>query len=170
MTTVIFVHGTDGRKAGYRVAFQQIEETLDQQKPELKLVPCLWGEEHGTKLKAGGASIPDYDSTGGGAKSNNQEDNSVLLWEQLYKELLDEIRLLSLRPIRGQTAVPGRATPSQELHNRVNQLAASETLRTQLKEARIAGVFDQAHQAITESKAYRRWLETASRPLEQEIM
>lgn len=167
MTTVIFVHGTGGRKAAYRLTFKQIEETLNQQKPDLKLVPCLWGEEHGTKLKADGASIPDYDSTGGGAESNNQEDNPVWLWEQLYKDPLSEIGLLSLRPIRGQTAVPGRATPSQELHNRVNQLAASETLRTQLKEARIAGVFGQAHQAITKSKAYERLLETASKPLDE---
>lgn len=170
MTTVIFVHGTGGRKAAYRLTFEKIEEILNQQRPDLKLVPCLWGEEHGTKLKAGGASIPDYGSTGGGAELNNQEDNPILLWEQLYKDPLYEIRLLSLRPMSRQTAVPGRATPSQELRNRVNQLTASETLRTQLKEARIAGVFDPAHQAITKSKAYGRLLDTASRPLEQDYV
>lgn len=167
MTTVIFVHGTGGRKAAYAITFKKIEENLNQRKPNIKLVPCLWGEEHGTKLKAGGVSIPDYDSTGGGAKPNNQEDNPVLLWEQLYKDPLYEIRLLSLKPILGEAGAPGTLNPYQELHNRVNQLTASETLRTQLEEARIAEVFDRAHQAITKSEVYGNFLRTASRPLDE---
>lgn len=162
------MHGTGSRKAEYRNTFEQIEKILNQRKPELKLVPCLWGEEHGTKLKAGGASIPDYNLTGGSANSNNLEDNPVWLWEQLYKDPLYEIRLLSLRPIHGQITVPGRATPSQEFRKRVDQLIASETLQIQLKEASITNVFEQAHQEITKSKAYRRLLETASRPLDED--
>lgn len=168
MTTVIFVHGTGGRKAAYAVTFQQIEKTLNQRKPDIKLVPCLWGEEHGTKLKAGGASIPDYNSTKGGTKSNNQEDNLNLLWEYLYKDPLYEIRLLSLRPIRGRATVPGKLTPSQELKRRVEQLTTSSSLRTQMENTEITEVFDQALKAVTESKPYERLLETASRPLDED--
>lgn len=81
MTTVIFVHGTGGRKDSYAVTFQQIEATLNDRKPEIKLVPCLWGEPLGTKLKAGGVSIPNYDST----RSNKKEDDRVRLWDKLYR-------------------------------------------------------------------------------------
>jgi len=168
MTTVIFVHGTGGREKAYAVTFQDIEDILQERKPDIKLVPCLWGEPHGTKLNSGGVSIPNYDLTGGIANSNDKEDDRVQLWEKLYKDPLYEIRLLSLRPIRGQAAVPGRLTPLQELRNRVQQLTASETLRIQLEKARIAEVFGPAHKAVTESSPYARLLETASRPLDED--
>lgn len=108
MTTVIFVHGTGGRKASYASTFQVIEDKLKELQPDLKLVPCLWGEYHGTKLNANGASIPKYDLTGGIANSNNEADQTVQLWKKLYEYPLYEIQLLSLRPIRGQSAVPGK--------------------------------------------------------------
>ncbi len=168
MTTVIFVHGTGGRKEAYAVTFQQIEDQLQERQPDIKLVPCLWGEPHGTKLNAGGASIPDYQRTGGTTNTDNKEEERVQLWKKLYEDPLYEIRLLSLRPIRGQAAVPGKLTPSQELRNRVKQVTVSQTLRTQLEKARIAEVFDPAHQAVIESKPYARLLETASRPLDED--
>ncbi|MBA3921736.1 MAG: hypothetical protein H0X31_08575 [Nostocaceae cyanobacterium] len=170
MTTVIFVHGTGGRKPAYAITFGDIEKKLSQLNPEIKLVPCLWGEPHGTKLNANGASIPEYDSTGGTAKSNNQEVSSVQLWEQLYKNPLSEILLLSFRLTRGQAAVPGKLTPSQKLRNKVNQLtAASSTLPTQLQQAGIAAdVFAQAHQAVTQSNPYNRLLDTASASLDED--
>ena len=163
MTTVIFVHGTGGRKDSYAVTFQQIEATLNDRKPEIKLVPCLWGEPLGTKLKAGGVSIPNYDST----RSNKKEDDRVRLWDKLYKDPLYEILLLSFRPIRGQPAVPGKLTSSRELGNRVEQFTASSELRSQLEKAGIAEVFEQARQEIRKSKPYGRLLETASRPLDE---
>jgi hypothetical protein len=168
MTTVIFVHGTGGRKEAYAVTFGQIEDQLKERKPNIKLVPCLWGEPHGTKLNAGGASIPDYELTGGTANLDNKEEERVQLWKKLYEDPLYEIRLLSLRPNRGQAAVPGKLTPSQELRNRVKQLTVSQTLRSQRENAKIADVFDQAHQVVTESKPYARLLETASRPLDED--
>jgi hypothetical protein len=167
MTNIIFVHGTGGRKEAYAVTFQKIEDEFKERKPDIKLIPCLWGELYGTKLNAGGVSIPNYDLTGGSTNSNKKEDNHVQLWEQLYKDSLYEIRLLSLKPIRGQAAVPGKLTPSQELRNRVKQLTASETLRTKLEEVRISEVFDSAYKAIIESSSYARLLETASRPLDE---
>lgn len=167
MTSIIFVHGTGGRKEAYAVTFQKIEDEFKERKPDIKLIPCLWGQLYGTKLNAGGVSIPNYDLTGGSTNSNEKEDNRVQLWEELYKDSLYEIRLLSLKPIRGQAAVPGKLTPSQELRNRVKQLTASETLRTKLEEVRISEVFDSAYKAITESTSYARLLETASRPLDE---
>jgi hypothetical protein len=167
MTSIIFVHGTGGRKEAYAVTFQKIEDEFKERKPDIKLIPCLWGELYGTKLNAGGVSIPNYDLTGGGTNSNDKEYNRVQLWEELYKYPLYEIRLLSLKPIRGQAAVPGKYTPSQELRNRVKSLTTSETLRTKLEKARIAEVFDSAYKKITESSSYARLLETASKPLDE---
>lgn len=168
MTTVIFVHGTGGRKDAYAVTFQHIEDQLQRLKKDIKLVPCLWGEPYGTKLNAGGVSIPNFNLTGGTANSDNLEEEGVQLWKKLYEDPLYEIRLLSLRPIRGQAAVPGKLTPSQELRNRVQQLTVSQMLQTQLEKAGIAEVFDQARMAVTKSKPYATLVETASRPLDED--
>lgn len=166
MTTVIFVHGTGGREVAYAQTFQKIEDTFSQRKADIKLVPCLWGEVYGTKLNAGGVSIPNYELTGGGTHANLEND-SVKLWDNLYQDPFYEIRLLSFRPIRGQAAVPGRQNPLQELHSRVQQLTASLTLKTQLEKAKIADVFDLALKEVTKSQEYARLLETASRPLDE---
>ncbi|MDJ0718376.1 MAG: hypothetical protein QNJ54_29810 [Prochloraceae cyanobacterium] len=169
MVTIIFVHGTGGRKKDYAITFQQIETILDKRKPEVKLVPCLWGEAHGTKLNARGASIPDYELTKGESKLSNQEDAQVLLWKELYRDSFYEIRLLGLRELQEQY-IPMGISPSQELNSRIEQLISCSELKTQLERFEIAKVFEQACQIVTgsESKLFERLLETASRPLEQE--
>lgn len=83
MTTAIFVHGTGGRKEAYAVTFEHIEAQLQQRNRKIKLVPCLWGESHGTKLNANGVSIPEYESTGGKAHLDNKEEARVQLWQEL---------------------------------------------------------------------------------------
>jgi len=103
MAKIIFVHGTGVRKAGYAEALKIIENNINknQQKfniSDINLAPCYWAGEHGTELKAGGASIPDYINTNGGANSDDNEQDSVKLWKQLYQDPLYEIRLLSLKP------------------------------------------------------------------------
>lgn len=171
MTTVIFVHGTGGRKDAYSLTFQHIEDQLQKRNPNIKLVPCLWGEAHGTKLNADGASIPNFQLTGGTIKSGNKEEERVQLWKKLYEDPLYEIQLLSLRPIRGQAAVPGKLTRSQELRKRVQEVQqsnVSQPLQTQLEKAGIAEVFNQALETLTKSKPYARLVESASRPLDED--
>jgi len=62
MTTVIFVHGTGGRESNYTETFEKIKQSLQAQRPDIEVVPCIWGDSLGAKLKANGASIPAYDT------------------------------------------------------------------------------------------------------------
>jgi hypothetical protein len=41
--TIIFVHGTGGRKEAYAETLQQMEQALQKRRPDTKLVPYLWG-------------------------------------------------------------------------------------------------------------------------------
>jgi hypothetical protein len=167
MTSVLFVHGTGGRQKAYAVTFKQIEQTLQLRRPDVKLVPCLWGDSLGAKLNADGASIPTYDETQGGKELTPEEEN-ILLWESLYKDPFYEMRLLGLRPQQAQTVIPGKPTPSQELRIRVETLPTDTDLQTKLDDLEIGIVFQQAYEAIVgkNSKPYGRLLETASRPLD----
>ena len=114
MTSIIFVHGTGGRKEAYDQTFQQIKQALQERRPDIKLVPCLWGDPVGAKLNKGGVSIPSYDETDGGMKRSPEEEN-IQLWEALYKDPSYEMRLLGLRSLQSQTSAPGKQTSAQEL-------------------------------------------------------
>ncbi len=133
MTSIIFIHGTGGRGKAYGNTFYKIEKKLNKLRPEFKLVDCLWGDVLGTKLKAAGASIPDYNSTGG--KANLEQDYSIELWEQLYQDPLYEIRLLSLN----RSQKPKLGDPWQEL-------------KKQFDEAGIAKVVEEAREFVTGEK------------------
>lgn len=167
MTSVIFVHGTGGRKQDYAVTFQQIEKALLKCRPDAKLIPCLWGDVLGAKLNADGASIPTYNESEGGKKLTPEEEN-IRLWEALYKDPFYEIRLLGLRSLQAQNVIPGRLIPSQELKSRVADLTTDVTLQTKLEVLEIGAFFGKACKVITgsESQLFGRLLETAARPLD----
>ncbi|MGH8002700.1 MAG: hypothetical protein ACREPR_25515 [Brasilonema sp.] len=163
MTTLIFVHGTGIRPPQYEETFALIQQKLGVQRPDIKVVPCLWGEMFGTKLNAQGASIPLYDATL--ALSEEEEDKEILLWEQLYRDPLYELRLLSLKPNSENTANPFTEQPSDELNSRLQSLNPSPELQALLVEAEIALVFDEALQAVIRSQAYQEALQKASESL-----
>lgn len=167
MTTIIFVHGTGGRKEAYAETLQQMEQALQKRRPDAKLVPCLWGDPLGAKLNAGGASIPTYKESQGGQQLTPEEE-SVRLWENLYKDPFYEMRLLGLRPLQAQRPVPGQATPSQELRSRAESLSTDAELQSKLNALGIGAVFNPAFEMIIgiNSKPFGRLLETASRPLD----
>jgi len=167
MTTVIFVHGTGGRKQAYAETFEQLERALFARRSDVRLLPCLWGDELGAKLNAGGASIPQYKEAEGG-QSLTLEAQTILLWKALYEDPLYEIRLLSLRPQRSSINIPGQPTPAQELKSRVQALAGATALRPRLAALGIDSVFQPACEKITGagSKSFGRLLDTAARPLD----
>ncbi|MBD1853930.1 hypothetical protein H6F87_28870 [Cyanobacteria bacterium FACHB-502] len=167
MTTILFVHGTGGRKGAYAETFKQMEQSLQKRRPDAKLVPCLWGDPLGAKLNAGGASIPTYEESQGGQELTLEEE-SVRLWENLYKDPFYEMRLLGLRPLKAQRSVPGQVTPSQQLRSRAESLTANVELQSKLNDLGIGAVFKQACEVITgiNSRPFGRLLETTSRPLD----
>ncbi|MEQ9550301.1 MAG: hypothetical protein RIM23_11855 [Coleofasciculus sp. G3-WIS-01] len=163
MTTVLFVHGTGVRNPGYEETFKLIEKTVHLERPDIKVERCLWGDELGTKLNAQGASIPLYDSTL--ALDEEEEDYSIVLWQQLYSNPLYELRVLSLKPGDETAGNPFGEQPGDELHSRVERLNPSPELQAKLDVAGIAEVFEQARDTVIQSEAYHQALQNASEEL-----
>lgn len=166
MTTLVFVHGTGVRPPQYEETFALIQKKLGIQRPDIKVVPCLWGEMLGTKLNAQGASIPLYDATLA-LSEEEEEEKEILLWEQLYRDPLYELRLLSLKPNAEDVANPFAEQPSDELNLRLQSLNPSPELQALLVEAGIAWVFDEALQAVIGTQAYQEALQKASESLSE---
>ena len=47
MTVVIFVHGIGGRRENYDITYQKIRNIIKDQKPQVEVKPCLWGDDYG---------------------------------------------------------------------------------------------------------------------------
>lgn len=160
MTTVIFVHGISVREPQFSQTFEKIKNELQNKLPNLKIVPCLWGDSLGAKLNADGASIPLYDSTRNDAQRG--QDENLIRWMQLYKDPLYELRLLSLKTPEEQEFIPSQEDPSEKIDEKVKQLNLSEELQAKLKEGGIACVFEEAYQNVVRTSAYREALKTIS--------
>jgi hypothetical protein len=161
MTTVVFVHGTGVRKAQYEETFELIKQKLHAQRPDLQVVPCLWGDDLGTHLNATGASIPLYDSTLA-LEEGEEEDYKIVLWEQLYRDPFYELQVLSLKPVEESGASLFEEQPGDELNSRLESLSPSPKLQAKLEEAGIAEVFDEAREAVIRSEPYNEALQKAS--------
>lgn len=102
MATVLFIHGTGVRHGAYETAHELVYEGLNAALTEIKhpgvrLEKCLWGDTYGTRLNAGGASIPDYDHTGGARPWDWRDpDGRILLWGMLAYSPLYELHGMAM--------------------------------------------------------------------------
>ncbi|WP_334781049.1 hypothetical protein [Nostoc sp.] len=157
MTTVIFVHGTGIREPEYNEIFQIIEQKIHAQRPDIKVAPCLWGAL-GARFNDHRASVPLKDATL--ALSPGEEDADIVLWGQLYRDPLYELRLLSLKPI--ESGNPFGEEPGDILQSRVASLTPTLELEAKLQEAGIAEIFAEAREAVIRSEPYYQALLTVS--------
>lgn len=166
MTSLIFVHGTGGRRSDYAATFHQIEEELRKRRPDVKLYPCLWGEKYGAKLNAGGASIPAYEKLEGG-RTLSVEEVEIQLWKKLYEEPFSQMRELGMRIRPRQSPTPGgrQQSPQQELKGRVEALKTDVELRSKLSKVVDDDVWEQVFNEVISHPSFRQLLKTAARPL-----
>lgn len=160
----MFVHGTGVREPGYTETFEQIKRELHEQRPDLNVTRCFWGELLGTKLNAQGASIPLYD-TARGTGDVEEEDYEIALWGLLYQDPLYELRLLCLGDKKKTDFIPGEVKPGDELHEQVRNLTVEPPLQAKLEQAGIAEVFNEARRAVMDSAPYREALRNAPQTL-----
>jgi hypothetical protein len=167
MVSVIFVHGISIRAAEYRTSFKQIQEALKQKNSSVALVPCLWGDAFGAKLRADGASIPRYRQTKG-----TEDQPSVIeeqdRWELLAEDPLLELRLLALHPPAPPPPFDPRGAqpPSQILRERIRTFKPSDHLKQDLSKAAFsAAALETARQRVVEAPAYDKALKTSSEDL-----
>ncbi|AOY82957.1 hypothetical protein BJP36_26645 [Moorena producens JHB] len=161
MTTLVFVHGTGVRQAAYEQTFKIVEGFVTKERPDITVVPCFWGEQFGSKLNAEGASIPLYDATLA-LDQGEEEDQTIILWQELYRNPLYELGLLSFKPRTGGDSNPFGEQPGDQLHDRLLDLIPTGELQEKLQAAGIAEVFDQARRHVTRSAVYQEVLNQVS--------
>ncbi|NEQ10321.1 MAG: hypothetical protein F6K37_31610 [Moorea sp. SIO4E2] len=161
MTTLVFVHGTGVRQAAYEQTFKIVEGFVTKQRPDITVVPCFWGGEFGSKLNAQGASIPLFDATLA-LDQGEEEDQTIILWQELYRNPLYELGLLSFKPRTGGDSNPFGEQPGDQLHDRLLDLIPTGKLQEKLQAAGIAEGFDQARRHVTSSAVYQQVLDQVS--------
>lgn len=161
MTTVVFVHGTGIREQRYWQTFEYINQALHTRKPELKLMPCLWGDKFGARLHADGASIPTVDETRSIDDSpQTEQEDELAVWAQLYLNPLYELQLLALQPPAEGDFVPGQISEGEQFNERVQALAGSGKLLEKFRTAGLDSFFEPAFKTVTNSSAYQTALLT----------
>jgi len=140
MTAVVFVHGTGVRRPAFDETFAIVRRELLAIRDDLRIVPCEWGEQAGTKLHAGGQSIPTFAETKdvAGFAGPNDIDG----WAILYLDPLFELRILG---VSGPPAafVPGGSDKSLG--------AVSPASKAALNELDLLPKFEQACAAVLSS-------------------
>jgi hypothetical protein len=100
MHRVLFVHGTGTREPAYSLMLERIRNRLADR---AKVEQCYWGETEGARLRADGASIPQYHATRAGFSSpldsiqlDDSEEYEIALWGLLLVDPLIELRLFDV--------------------------------------------------------------------------
>lgn len=96
MTSVVLVHGTGVRTSGYDRLFRKVTDHLGRLGSDVRLVPCAWGEEHGARLRLGGASLPGRPfGAGPEAEPAGAEEDDLASWGLLDADPLAELSALA---------------------------------------------------------------------------
>jgi hypothetical protein len=94
VTTIIYVHGTGIRSAASGASVESIRAGVQRIRPDDRFSVCAWGDVVGSRLSAGGLSIPD-----------TPELEQIDPWTLLLEDPLAELRLFGV-PLPQDTALP----------------------------------------------------------------
>lgn len=151
MTTVLFVHGTGVRQPAYDVTLARVVGGLGRIRPRFTVERCYWGGDHGSWLRAGGASIPVRDSGRSALGADSVDaDGAAALWELLDEDPLFELRLLMVVG-QEQVELPPHAPAPAQLLAEAAGASASDII---LADAGLSVVFQDAVEAVVSSDVY----------------
>ncbi|MEU4413237.1 hypothetical protein [Nocardia salmonicida] len=126
MTTVLFVHGTGVRAPSYDARFVEVSARLERIRPGWSVERCYWGDAHGARLHADGASIPD---TSGRGVEDFRDADGVALWWALAQDPLFELRLIAAQEAGiDDEPPPNVKRPGRRLLAAVDALAAGQVV------------------------------------------
>lgn len=158
MSTIVFVHGTGVREDAYQISFDVIEAELAK-RSDAKLIPCYWGEL-GSRLNAGGLSIPTYDTARAAADgfdpvAATDADYQVALWAMLAQDPLFELRALAGRETSSGEVAPGQLPPGARLAELGKQFVIPADLQLLLDRGGIGAEFEETRSIICATDLYR---------------
>jgi hypothetical protein len=149
--TLLFVHGTGVREAGYRASVAVIEKQMQKYAPKLALAPCCWGDSAGAKLNFEGASVPTYGESRGIGVSD--ADAARAMWQLLLRDPGFELGMLA-------TSAPPVARPPKAgaavlaLRVKFRALPQSDALKSELAASGLDGYLAEVVTAIEKSPGY----------------
>ena len=157
---VLFVHGTGVRRAGVGGLVRGGKAAAEQLGSHDRGERLLLGGSEGAELKAHGASIPDYDETGGDDPSPAEEN--LALWAVLYTDPWYELRLLGDWPTVIDELAPDQVTPSAQLSGQVEDMVPSEELGRLLARYDLRPRFEAARAGLKAAPELDRAVDTAT--------
>jgi hypothetical protein len=94
--TVVFVHGTGVRKAGYAATLGAVQEGLQARLPDVGVVGVPWGEKYGVSPQDLGTALPLQVLTrdAAGVSPLTDADRTAARWALLTDDPLFELRLV----------------------------------------------------------------------------
>ena len=168
MATLLFVHGTGVRRAGYEETLAEIRDQVKEW-PGTRVEGCLWGEEHGVKLRGLGASVPTFDATRA-LEEDAEAEPELARWTLLYRDALGELRLLAIAA-GPSPDVPIGGEPGQAVIDDVDAFDRPERVTPRLHElltaAGLRNVFDEARGWVITHEATRDALGSAIEPFSE---
>ena len=151
----MLVHGTGVRQPGYDLAFSRFAERVAQIRPGFTIAPCYWGGPLGSRLNAGGRSIPSGTSHRGIDDSFLEpvadEDDEVALWGLLERDPLFELRLLTGYDVPTRELAPSAIPAGQELAAAARRLPTDSHTASQAAAAGLSDVLPDAVEAVLAS-------------------
>jgi len=138
MATVLFVHGTGVRKAGYEQSYKLIAPRIR----ELGHTPaeCLWGDECGSQFS--GVALPSYES--------EQERHKIAVWRMLLQDPFSELKLLEEAP-----DAPGLANHGEVVWERLVNNTPTERTVGLLRDLELDSFWAFAFDQLTKENDHR---------------
>lgn len=87
------MHGTGVREESYRKSYNRVARGLKRSQPDIRLVPCYWGDRYGAHLAFDGACFPEQDQDR--ALPTVGPDDPLAVWALLERAPCAEIELLA---------------------------------------------------------------------------
>lgn len=159
---VFFIHGTGVRNPAYDLRFQQITRKLRELNNKLNqdfghkthcLIPqrCYWGDEHGTRLYAGGATIPQPSIALRGLLEDDQHLNpqeyNIGLWKVLYQQPLGKLEIMFESSKKSNPS--WESSPDYSLNRTIEKFHPSSDLIKMLGQSHIEdNIFNEAYRKV----------------------
>lgn len=153
MVTILFVHGTGVRARSFDDTFKALSDNLAVIRPEFTAAPCYWGDSCGSRLLAGGTSIPSGDGTRGPGEPDDDGERSA--WALLELDPLYELRLVPVGELPLPELPPHAEIPGRNLAAAVERALTAESVEAAAVSAGLANDLRDGCDSVVNSESFR---------------